>query len=122
MVCCYGRSRVKAFPDKGNRVQISNSGGLQPVWSHTASELFFRTWDQIMTVSYTIKGGEFVAEKPRVWSEKRLAWAGLTRNFDLAPDGKRIVALLNAEEAKAQSHVVFLMNFTDELLRRFSSR
>ena len=38
---------------------------------------------------------------------------------DLAPDGKRIVALMPAAESKgaqaAQNHVVFLENFFDEL-------
>jgi hypothetical protein len=37
------------------------------------------------------------------------------------PDGKRIAALMPAggpEDQKAQSHVVFLENFFDELRRR----
>jgi len=44
------------------------------------------------------------------------------KNVDLAPDGKRIVALMPATEAKgaqeAQNHVVFLENFLDELQRK----
>jgi hypothetical protein len=44
------------------------------------------------------------------------------KNFDLAPAGKRIVALIPAAEAtgaqEAQNHVVFLMNFVDELQRK----
>jgi hypothetical protein len=61
-----------------------------------------------------------VADKPRVWSEKRLANIGLA-NYDLAPDGKRIVTLMPAEapeNQKAQSHVIFLENFFDEVRRR----
>ncbi len=41
--------------------------------------------------------------------------------FALAPDGKSIVALMPAIESKgqeAQNHVVFLMNFVDELQRK----
>ena len=45
-----------------------------------------------------------------------------SKNVDLAPDGKRIVALMPATEAKgsqeAQNHVVFLENFFDELRRK----
>ena len=52
-----------------------------------------------MVASYTVKGDSFVADKPRVWSEKRLANFGLLANYDLAPDGKRIVALMPAETA-----------------------
>ena len=34
---------VRAFPDKGGKWQISNSGGAYPVWSRNGRELFFRT-------------------------------------------------------------------------------
>jgi Tol biopolymer transport system component len=113
---------VRAFPDKGGKWQISNSGGMYPVWSHNGRELFFRTEDnQIMVAGYTVKGDSFVADKPRVWSEKRLANLGIFPNYDLAPDGKRIAALLPVEIVEGQqtqSHVIFLENFFDEVRRR----
>jgi hypothetical protein len=74
-----------------------------------------------MVADYTMQGDSFIADKPRVWSETRLANLGLFKNFDLAPDGKRIVALVPAEGAESQQarhHVIFLMNFFDELRRR----
>jgi Tol biopolymer transport system component len=117
---------VRAFPDKGGKWQISNSGGLNPLWSRNGHELFFRTEDnQIMVASYTVKGDSFVVDKPRVWSEKRLANVGITANYDLAPDGKRIAALMpvaTAEDQKAQSHVIFLENFFDEVRRRTATQ
>jgi hypothetical protein len=61
----------------------------------------------------------------RLWSEKQLADFGPpVPSYDLAPDGKRIVALMpvDAPEAQtAQSHVIFLQNFCDELRRRVST-
>jgi hypothetical protein len=42
-------------------------------------------------------------------------------SYDLAPDGKRIAALMPVEEPedqKMQTHVIFLQNFFDELRRR----
>ena len=59
--------------------------------------------------------------KPRVWSEKRLANAGIVRSYDVAPGGKRIAAIMPAESPdgqNAQNHVILLMNFFDELRRR----
>jgi Tol biopolymer transport system component len=114
---------VRAFPDKGGKWQVSNSGGAFPVWSRNGRELFFRTDDnRIMVADYTVKGDSFAADKPRVWSEKKLADFGFgIGNYDLAPDGKRIAAIMPAESAEAQAaqnHVVFLMNFADELRRR----
>ena len=115
---------VRAFPDKGGKWQISASGGTYPVWSRKGRELFFRGLDnRIMVASYTISGDAFLIDKPRLWSEKRLADYGRVGvgTYDLAPDGKRIVALMPAEgpeEQEAQNHVIFLENFSDELRRR----
>ena len=42
-------------------------------------------------------------------------------NYAVAPDGKRIAALMPAEtpgQQQAQNHVIFLENFFDELRRR----
>jgi hypothetical protein len=115
---------VRAFPDKGGKWQISNSGGAYPMWSHTGHDLFFETLDnRIMVAAYTVKGDSFVPDKPRMWSEKQTGGiVGNVKNVDLAPDGKRVVALMPGAESKAaeeaQNHVVVLLNFFDELRRR----
>ncbi len=114
---------VRAFPDKGGKWQISNSDGQLPMWSRNGRELFFETLDrQIMVAGYAVKGDSFVADKPRMWSEKQLGTsAGAANNVGLAPDGKRMAALMpvnTAEAQKAQNHVTFLMNFFDELRRK----
>jgi serine/threonine protein kinase len=113
---------VRAFPDKGGKWQISNGGGIYPMWSR--SDLFFESLDQhIMAATYRVLGDSFAADKPRLWSDKPIGGsAGSVKNIDLAPDGKRIVALMPAAEAKGsqetQNQVVFLLNFFDELRRR----
>jgi len=115
---------VRTFPDKGGKWQISNSGGAYPVWSRNGRELFFRTDDnRIMVADYTAKVDSFAAGKPRLWSEKKLADLGLvgSGNYDVAPDGKRIAAVMPAEGPEvqqAQNHVIFLQNFFDEVRRR----
>ena len=115
---------VRAFPDKGGKWQISNSGGTYPMWSRNGHELFFETLDNhIMVAAYAVKGDSFVDDKPRVWSEKQLMGLGIfnqAKNVDLAPDGKRIIALMpveTAEAQKAQNQVIFLENFFDEVRR-----
>jgi serine/threonine-protein kinase len=113
---------VQAFPDKGGKWQISNSGGTYPYFSPNARELFFRNRDnQIMVARYVVKEDSFLVDKPRIWSEKTLANVGNSSNYDLAPDGKRIIALMPVENegaGKERNHVTFLLNFFDELRRR----
>ena len=114
---------MRAFPDKGGKWQISKSGGTYPMWSRNGHELLFETPDRkIMAAAYTVKGDSFVADKPRVWSDRQLGGPDQFRNVDLSPDGKRIAALMPAAESRgaqeAQNHVVFLENFFDELRRK----
>ena len=115
---------VRPFPDKGGKWQVSNVGGAAyPMWSRTAPELFFETADaNIMVAAYTVKNGAFVSDKPRQWSPTALVnLVNSSKNFDLAPDGKRIVALMPVEtedDSGARNHVTFLFNFLDELERR----
>jgi serine/threonine-protein kinase len=111
---------VRPFPPPisghGGKWLISNSGGMEARWSRTARELIYRSGDQFMAVSYTVKDDTFVPEKPRVWIDKL---GGM--EWDLAPDGKRVLVLTPVESAEApkpEHEVVFLINFFDELRRR----
>jgi len=117
---------VRAFPDNGYKWQISNAGGLIPMWSRTGRQIFYRTEDQrIMVADYTVKAGVFSTRKPRLWSGMKLADIGLTPNLDLALDGKRFIALLPAEgpqPAERQSHVMLVTNFFDEVRRRVAGQ
>jgi serine/threonine-protein kinase len=117
---------VRAFPDRGRQWQVSYEGGLQPTFSKNGRELFFHTEDnRIMVAAYSNKGDSFVPDKPRVWSERRTLDTGFAMpSYDLAPDGKRVAVLMPAEglqAQQAQSHVVILLNFFDEVRRRVSA-
>jgi serine/threonine protein kinase len=112
----YVRAFLPPSAGPGGKWQISNSGGTGARWPRNGHDLFYQSGDQIMAASYTVKGETFVAEKPRVWISK----LGGT-DWDVAPDGKRVLVLTPAESAEApkQEHeVVFLENFLDYLRQR----
>jgi Tol biopolymer transport system component len=115
---------VRAFPDDGRQVQVSNAGGIMPFWSRNGHELFYRTVDQrIMATSYSVQGDAFMPRKPRPWYGKRIANVGDNLNLDLAHDGNRFVVLAPAQGAEAResrNHVTLVMNFFDEVRRRAS--
>lgn len=71
-----------------------------------------------MTVSYTVSGEVFMAKKPHVWIANM--GVGLMGLWTLAPDGKRVLVLANAESAppKPEHEVVLLENFLDYLKQR----
>jgi serine/threonine protein kinase/roadblock/LC7 domain-containing protein len=112
---------VRPFPGSGGKWQISSGGGNLPVWSSAARQLFYQTLDaHIMVTDYTTTGDSFIAEKPRLWTDRPIRNLGII-NRDLAPDGKRF-AVFPASDAKDEEkgtvHVTFLLNFFDELRRR----
>jgi serine/threonine-protein kinase len=112
---------VRSFPGPGGRWQISTGGGYYPVWSHAAKELLFMTAEgRVMEASYSAKADSFVALKPRAWSEVPIMFLTLNPPFDLAPDGKRLAALMtrSGDKEKPVAHLTFLLNFFDELRRR----
>jgi hypothetical protein len=90
------------------------------MWSRSGRELFFESLDnRIMVAGYTVQGNSFMPDKPRLWSEKTLVnTVNARKNVDLAPDGKRVVAMMPPEGGETQHHIVFLENFFDELRRR----
>jgi hypothetical protein len=114
---------VRAFPDKGVKWQMSFGGGTFPKWSPTTKELYFRTLDsRIVVVPYEVRNDAVVAGKQRFVSDAiTLAETFLSPNFEVAPDGRRFIVLLDAETKKSDSSgkpVNFLLNFLDDVKRR----
>lgn len=119
---------VRPFPprtlEQGGK-QVSNNGGTGPRWSRSGHELIYQSGDQLLSASYTVRGNEFVAEKPRVWVAKlgaAVLFNGASdRNWDLAPEGNRVAVatpLESAEAPKQEHEIVMLLNFFDELRRK----
>jgi hypothetical protein len=75
-----------------------------------------------MAAAYAARGNSFVAEKPRVWAEKRLADIGAVPSFDVSSDGKRVIGLFDAESSAPETTLRVLLNVTDELHRRGAAR
>ena len=116
---------VRPFPaltsGPGGKLLISTGGGLTPHFSRNGRDLFYESGNQIMAVSYTVKGGAFAAGIPRVWIARLDGALAGNSAWDVAPDGKSIVVLrpvASAETPSQEHEVVFLLNFLDELRRR----
>jgi len=115
----FVRAFLPSATSSGGQWQVSNNGGVFPRWSRTGHELVYQSGDQLMTISYTVNGPTFIAGKPRVWMASLSGAPGY--GWDLAPDGKRVVALIPEGTAKApppEHEIVMLQNFADELRRR----
>lgn len=118
---------VRPFPASGPIVgakwQVSTEGGRLATWSKSTKELFWKGLDQrIWVASYSEAGGAFVAGKPRVWADTRLPDTGVEPNFDISADGKRVLAVLDAEaELKPETHLRLVLGIGGELKRRMEA-
>jgi len=113
---------VRPFPGPGGRWQISTRFGHQPTWSRTSSELFFRGRGDQLVANYTVKANTFVPDAPREWTSARFTMldSPFVTVTDMAPDGSRIatVGYKESGDPGPQTHLMFLMQFFDELHRR----
>ena len=117
---------VRPFPagaTGGGKWQISTTPGRFPIWSRSGKELFYETLDgRIMVAEYTAQGDTFTSGRPRQWCDTPVLMTNIFQNYDLAPDGKRFVVLPAVGAVtggeKTSLHLIFLLNFFDELKRR----
>jgi serine/threonine-protein kinase len=115
---------VRPYPavSAGGKWQISTVPGRYPVWSRKGHELFYETMDgHVMVTNYTTKGDTFTPGTPRRWTETPLVSIGAYPNFDMSPDGQRIVAMVAPDawpREKGPIHAIFLVNVFDELKRK----
>ena len=112
---------VRPFPGPGGRWKISTAGGKFPAFSAKTHELFFIGGDdRIMVATYTIDGNAFSTTQPRPWSPTPILRDGVRQNFDVTPDGQRVVMFPKPPDTQTESslHAMFVLNFFDELRRR----
>ena len=111
---------VRPFPDaKTARWQVSTGGGSQPAWSRDGRELFYVTGTGAMTVVPVAAGDKWNAgpsqklfEGPYFFGPgSRLA--GLTRTYDVSPDGRRFL-MIRASQLDSTNPKIVLMRQPEE--------
>ena len=121
-----GRSEVYAQPVLGGgaRVRISPDGGNNPLWSPTASELFYVLGDTLMVVSYRLDGGKLLAESPRPLVDMprqhltsiETVGQGVV-GYDISPDGERFLIMIDTGEDPSPTEIRITLNWFEELKR-----
>ena len=110
---------VQPYPGPGGREVISRGGGIEPVWSSTGREIFFRSVDgtQIMSVDVRTETS-FAAGTPTVLFAGRFAildgsyWS----NYDVSRDGQSFLMLEADQTSTPRLNVV--VNWANALASR----
>jgi serine/threonine-protein kinase len=116
---------VQPFPDVGRgRWQISNGGGLTPLWARKGREIFFvDPGNNLMRVEVQT-GASFSAGKPTRFFAQGYSNAAWTRGqggrtFDLTPDGQRFLVVEDApdEDSRRDNRMNVVLNWPAQLER-----
>jgi len=106
---------VQSFPDRGERIQISDQGGMAPMWAQNGRELYYFADDRLMAVPVTT-GDQFKAGKPAVLFDLETKDIGHS-SCTISPDGTWFAGLRRDPKAKPVE-VEVVLNWFEELKRR----
>ena len=105
---------VQAFPEAGERWQVSSGGGERPRWSRDGRELFYGIKARVMAVTARASGKDFVAGKPTVILEADYL------EFDVAPEGQRFI-VLRRDPAAQPPELQVVVHWFDDLRKRMAT-
>jgi Tol biopolymer transport system component len=120
-----GQVFVQPFPPTGTRYVISR--GLHPLWSPDGKELWYHrlpdTQDhmEVVRVTSVPSQGTFAFGDPVPLPLRDMQYSQPTaeRNWDMMPDGKRLLGLSSGDSARGQINVI--LNWSAELRQRVPS-
>jgi serine/threonine-protein kinase len=109
---------VRPFPQAGARIQVSTTGGTEPVWSRDGRTLFYRSAQRIMAASVRTSP-TFSMGARSVALQGDFVPNASHQNYDVAPDGKQ---LLMIRRAGGESLTIVVHNWMTEVHQRLAAR
>ena len=107
---------VQPFEGSGGWLQISTSGGNDPLWSRGGGEIFYTEEQRVMVVEIETEP-ELRAEEPELLFEGRFIRHPRT-NHDVTPDGERFVMVHPSESGGSERQQLnVVLNWFQELER-----
>jgi Tol biopolymer transport system component len=110
---------VQAFPQLGERWQISKDGGLDPRWSRDGNELFYFNGSKFMSVDVRTQL-KFDPRPPRLLFDYGFE-EGDAGEYDVSPDGKRFLMLQRTDAERPATRINVVINWMEELKQRVPS-
>jgi serine/threonine-protein kinase len=105
---------VRPFPGTGARVQVSDNGGTEALWSRSGRSLYYRDpLENVVEVSVTTGETFSIGTRSVVLSGDYLTDA-THANYDVAPNG----SFLMLKRAGAESQTVVVHNWASELRQK----
>jgi serine/threonine-protein kinase len=118
---------VQPYPSTGAKYQISRegTGASEPSWSPDGKELFYVTLGagaKLMAVNIKTQPA-FTFSDPVALPIQQIVTGPIgTRNYDISPDGKRFIVIIDAAQAQPESRstpqIQIVLNWFEELKQK----
>ncbi|MDZ4259701.1 MAG: hypothetical protein U0974_13380, partial [Gemmatimonadales bacterium] len=96
---------AQSFPVAGGRVQVSVSGGSEPVWSRDGKTIFYRDGRHVIAASVSTSEGFAVTNRTNLFPDNFRFAQAPHANYDVALDGQRFLMIRSTRVPEYQ--VVF---------------
>jgi serine/threonine-protein kinase len=110
---------VRGYPGSGQRVQVSQQGGIEPVWSRSGRELFYRSSSgagpKLVAATVETGAGFRVAARRELFDVASIEFATPHANYDVFPDGQSFVMVRQGRPGQS-AELVYVQN-VEALLR-----
>jgi len=113
-----GQVVVQPLLGPGPRVQVSSSGGVEPVWSRDGRRLFYRASKRFMVATVTTAPTFAVRSRDTLFEDKFVPSTAPHANYDVSLDGKRLLVL----EAVEDPQILVVRNWGAEVRARLRAR
>jgi Tol biopolymer transport system component len=104
---------VQSFPEPGGKLQVSTSGGTQPLWSRDGRSLFFRGGGSVQAVPF-VPGPPAAVSIPRPLFVDRFEnpQAGNHTGYDVFPDGRFLmIEPADKDQTGRRTEIVIVLDF-----------
>jgi len=91
---------VQPFPGPGGQVQISSTGGSEPVWAPDGRRIFYRDGRHLIAASVTTSPAFAVTGRTELFADGYVFAQAPHANYDVSPDGNRFLMVKSAEAPK----------------------
>jgi len=101
---------VRPYPGPGAALQVSASGGEEPVWVGKTHELCFRRGDAIMSVELFSTSGRLTAGAAKQVVTGRYSLGGVRAGYDVSADGRTFLVLKLLQPRENLSQFTLVLN------------
>ena len=101
---------VVDYPSLENATTVSLDGGVQPAWSPSGTELFYRNGNKMLAADISSGTSRVLFEKPYRLNPSAGA------SYDVAPDGQRFV-MMSVDESSQVRQINVVVNWFEDLKR-----